>query len=288
MSHFVALDIKLANLHLASICDIAVADVDPTDGGAWQAKVWHTLINPQDYFDPFCIAQHGIEEADVAGAPTFEQVVPALCERLRGQVVLTYTHFDRTSLSRALTVCMDEALPCQWLDVARVVRHSWHDLARSGYGIYPVTKKLGIACDRHRALDHAIATANVLLIAMQTTGIPLAEWPRKVEQPISADGLGIAREGRPDGPLHGEVVVFTGALSLTRVEAAALAARAGCDVEEGVSKRTTILVVGNQDLRQLAGYTKSSKHRKVEELASKGQPVRVLFERDFFAAVTQP
>jgi NAD-dependent DNA ligase len=37
--------------------------------------------------------------------------------------------------------------------------------------------------------------------------------------------------------LYGEVLVFTGALSMQRHDAAVLAANAGCQVEEGVTKR---------------------------------------------------
>jgi DNA polymerase-3 subunit epsilon len=79
--------------------------------------------------------------------------------------------------------------------------------------------------------------------------------------------------------------VFTGALAVTRVEAAAIASDAGCEIDEGITKRTTILVVGDQDLRQLAGYTKSAKHRKAEQLVAKGQHIRILFERDFYSTV---
>jgi DNA polymerase-3 subunit epsilon len=42
-----------------------------------------------------------------------------------------------------------------------------------------------------------------------------------------------------------------------------------------------MLVVGDQDLKLLAGHTKSSKHRKAEELAERGQPIRILQESDF-------
>ena len=43
------------------------------------------------------------------------------------------------------------------------------------------------------------------------------------------------------------------------------------------------MVVGNQDLDRLAGKTKSAKHLRVEELAAKGFPIRILQERDFVA-----
>jgi DNA polymerase-3 subunit epsilon len=60
-----------------------------------------------------------------------------------------------------------------------------------------------------------------------------------------------------------------------------MAASIGCDVRDGVAKETTLLVVGDQDLRRLAGYEKSSKHRKAEELIERGQQIRILGERDF-------
>jgi hypothetical protein len=60
-----------------------------------------------------------------------------------------------------------------------------------------------------------------------------------------------------------------------------LAAAAGCSVAGGVTTHTTLLVVGDQDIRKLAGHEKSSKHRKAEELIRKGQSIRILGESDF-------
>jgi DNA polymerase-3 subunit epsilon len=76
--------------------------------------------------------------------------------------------------------------------------------------------------------------------------------------------------------------VFTGALSLPRREAADLAAQAGCSVDGGVTKETTLLIVGDQDVRRLApGQVKSSKQVKAEQLIARGQPIRILRETDF-------
>ena len=49
----------------------------------------------------------------------------------------------------------------------------------------------------------------------------------------------------------------------------------------GVTKETTILVVGNQDARKLAGREKTFKHRKAEDLIGKGQAIKILTEKDF-------
>lgn len=60
-----------------------------------------------------------------------------------------------------------------------------------------------------------------------------------------------------------------------------MAARLGFSVGGGVTKETTILVVGNQDVKKLVGHEKSSKHRKAEELIREGQAIRILREADF-------
>ena len=40
-------------------------------------------------------------------------------------------------------------------------------------------------------------------------------------------------------------------------------------------------MVGDQDIKRLAGHEKSSKHRKAKELIEKGMPIRILKESDF-------
>ncbi len=60
-----------------------------------------------------------------------------------------------------------------------------------------------------------------------------------------------------------------------------MAAAAGSDVSSQIKKTTTFLIVGNQNIRRLAGHKKSSKHRKAEEMISKGQKIKILTEDDF-------
>ena len=69
------------------------------------------------------------------------------------------------------------------------------------------------------------------------------------------------------------------------IQAAGLAAQAGCNVGNSVTKNTTLLVVGDQDLKLLAGHQKSRKHRKAEMLMAKGQLIRILKESDFIFLV---
>ena len=77
------------------------------------------------------------------------------------------------------------------------------------------------------------------------------------------------------------MLVFIGFLEIPRREAFDLAASIGCHVASGVTKKTTLLVVGDQDILKLAGHEKSSKHGKAETLIEKGIPIRILQESDF-------
>jgi DNA polymerase-3 subunit epsilon len=70
---------------------------------------------------------------------------------------------------------------------------------------------------------------------------------------------------------------------MPRRNAADRAHELGAAVEPSVTKHTTLLVVGDQDLSRLAGQSKSSKHRKAEQLIATGQPIRILAESDFMA-----
>jgi DNA polymerase-3 subunit epsilon len=89
------------------------------------------------------------------------------------------------------------------------------------------------------------------------------------------------REGNPEGALYGEVIVFTGRIGMPHRKAEAIAAEIGCRVSSEVTKKTTLLVEGWQDIRKLAGHEKSAKRRRAEELIEQGVPLKILNEAQF-------
>jgi DNA polymerase-3 subunit epsilon len=280
---FIAIDFETANADLASICQIGAVSFQ--DGKA--VNTWQTLINPKDYFDPLNVSIHGIDEDMVKDAPTFPKIFNSLRCIIEKQLVACHTHFDRVALSRVIEKHRLPQIECTWLDTARVVRRAWEKFSDAGYGLKNVANELGIEFNHHAAAEDARAAGEILLRAVTETGIGLRDWLVRVDKRIHLPDAQerIKREGDPGGPLAGEVMVFTGALSLHRHEAADYAAAMGCEVTASVNKTTTILVVGDQDIRRLAGHEKSSKHRKVEDLIAKGRPIRILGESDFLRLV---
>ena len=282
MPSFVSLDVETANADMASICQIGIATFERGE----LVDRWVSLVDPGDYFDPINVSIHGITEDAVRGAPTFGAVLDDLCSRIGGRVAVTHTHFDRVALSQACFRHEAELAECEWLDSACVARRAWADVARSGYGLAPLAKRCGIEFKHHDALEDAIAAGHILLKAIAESGQDLDWWRERVRAPISPEASGrFARPGNPDGPLFGETIVFTGALSIPRREAVAHAVEIGCGVADTVNKKVTLLVVGDQDVLKLAGQEKSSKHRKAEALIAAGQEIRILRESDFLSLI---
>jgi len=278
---FVAIDVETANADMASICQIGVAKY--SDGKL--IEEWSSLVDPEDYFDFINIDIHGITEEDVEGKPTFPELVSQLASLLNGSVCVSHTHFDRVSIARAIEKYGLPGFDTTWLDSARVARRAWKEFSWGGYGLANVCDKIGYEFKHHDALEDAKASGRVLLAAIERTGLDISAWLKRVNQPIDPNnistGAAIKRDGNPEGELYGEILVFTGALEIPRREAADLAASIGCAVAAGVTKKTTLLVVGDQDIAKLAGKEKSSKHIKAEQLIKKGQSIRILKESDF-------
>ena len=281
--NFVAIDVETANPDMGSICQIGIA----VFSGGCLVDEWSALVDPEAYFDNVNVSIHGIAPHMVKGQPSLPKVADKLRGLMANTVTVCHTHFDRLAIARAFAKYKLEPITTTWLDSARVVRRTWQDLAWSGYGLSNVCKKIGYEFKHHDALEDAKAAGYVLLAACQESQSNLEDWTRRVDLPIKSKRApsvpAIHRAANPEGDLFGEVIVFTGALELPRPEAADLAACLGCEVGLTVTKKTTILVIGDQDVSKLAGFEKSTKHRKAEQMVADGKTIRIIFEADFKA-----
>lgn len=303
--NFVAVDVETANSSLSSICQIGAAFFS----GGQLCDTWETLVNPEDYFDPVNVRIHGITEEKVCRSPRWCNAYESLRPLIEGRVVVSHTAFDQVAFLRACEKGNVSICETRWLDSAKVVRRAWPEFSKSGYGLANVAAHFDIAYRAHDALEDARCAGEILIRAIAATGLSIENWLERENLPLRStthsiarngnpDGplypplmppqwpAFVARNGNPDGPLYGEVLVFTGALSMTRFEAADAAALAGCEVAPGVTKHTTLLVVGDQDVRRLAGKQKSSKQCKAETLIERGQKIRILCESDFLRIIS--
>ncbi len=293
VTDFIALDVETANSDFASICSIGL--VHFKSGEVFKSLT--ILVDPEDDFAPANIAIHGIRQEDVAGKPTMAQVFPAINNALRDTAIVHHSPFDRTAFARAAARYDADGLPCTWLDSLQVARRAWGHLgSNGGYGLKNLASIFKIDFKHHEAAEDARAAGLIVLRAIAETNVALQSWiddlgyesggsaaPRPFKR--KPDWKRHSQDGNPDGALFGETIVFTGALSIERAQAAQMAAIAGCKVADSVTKKTTILVVGDQDLRLTKGQSKSSKHRKVEAMIVEGAEIRIVRESDFMMMV---
>lgn len=280
---FLALDVETANADAASICQVGIARFE----GGEVVERWVSLVDPRTHFDPFNVGIHGIGPEQVVGAPTFAGIFPELRGRIQGNIVVHHMPFDKTALRRACEWERLDPLEAKWVDSAQVVRRTWEQFRKRGYGLANVAEYLGISFQHHDALEDAEAAGKVFAAACAETGRSPEAWHLALGAPARSGGGGAgydfgALEVGVEGPLVGEVVVFTGTLSVTRWEAAEMAAKLGAVVKNSVTKETTLLVVGLSDWARFDGYDKSSKHRKAEQLATAGHRIRIVSEADFW------
>lgn len=279
---FYALDVETANPSVSSICQIGIAKFE---NGVLLNK-YTEIIDPEEYFDDFNVEIHGIDSHIVKGAKTFPEIYEYLKNNLVGEAVIHHMPFDKSAINGACIKYKLPELAIRWLDSARIVRRSWPELRERGYGLSNICKKLKIEFKNHDALEDAIAAGRVVQFAIEKTKINIEDWFSELKKRMPSgdneeSNNKIRMDGNSDGPLFGETIVFTGTLSILRKEAAVLAANAGCNVTDAMTKKCTILVVGQQDLDKLAGKDKSTKQIKAEKLIKEGVSIKIIGEDDF-------
>ena len=85
--------------------------------------------------------------------------------------------------------------------------------------------------------------------------------------------------------MESEVIVFTKKMIILKDEAKRLAIIAGHQTQSQVTKKTTILVVGEQDEHKYPENKQSQNQIKANELILKGQNIRILTESEFMAMI---
>nr|WP_321982484.1 exonuclease domain-containing protein [uncultured Cohaesibacter sp.] len=275
---FIAIDVETANADQSSICQIGITRV--IDGAI--ANSVASLVDPQAYFDPISISIHGIQSEDVDQAEKLHMMLPKLLDALRDRIVISHSAFDRVAITRAAEKHQLSIPHIYWLDSMRIARRAWPDLfGQSGYGLANIARTFGLKFSHHDAGEDARIVAEVVIRAIDQTGLSLTDWLQRVQQPISIQNKKDIPTANPEGPFFGETIIFTGSLAIPRAEAHLIAAALGYSIGKSVNKKITTLVVGDQDASKLAGHEISSKHRKAEELITKGQSIKILTETDF-------
>lgn len=278
--NFVAIDVETANNDIASICQIGIATY--ADGKLVDEYV--TLINPQGEFNFFNIRIHGIQQNDVKNAPTFAEVYDKVAALLSNNYVVSHTFFDKTAITNSIEKYRLAPIETKWLDSVKIARKTWGHIPLASYGLANVCQFIGFKFKHHDALEDAKACGAIMCAALLDTDTKPADWfnlptktkSRKTKKPKTPNPN--PPTPNPDGALIGHTIAFTGKLSITRNQAAKLAANSGCIISKSVQWHTNYLIIGTQGK---AAIGKSSKQITAESFNQNGHNIRILQEADF-------
>ncbi|MDC3728938.1 MULTISPECIES: exonuclease domain-containing protein [Rhodococcus] len=310
---FAAFDVETANRNRGSICAIGVTIV--RDGTLDATHHW--LCRPPaevDHFDPFLTSIHGITADTVATAPRFAELWPQVLDVIGELPLVAHNAAFDTGAVRA--TCDHSALPWPTLRFGCTMIWSRRHLSDLiSYRLPIVAEELGIELTQHHdAAADAIATANIALALAASTGAgtldELAEhfgttlgriepsgWVgcrgERTERARGGGGSRIvlpdtATDADPNHPLYGHTVAFTGGLmSMSRQTAMETVARCGATPAKSVTRRTTLLVIGDGFTGNSPDEFTTRKAAKAVELRSKGTHIEVLTETDLIELLSQ-
>lgn len=176
---FVAVDVETANPNRSSICQIGMV----VYSNGVEKESWESLVNPEEYFHPMNSAIHGIFENDVRNAPCLPDLDPEIRRLTNGRILVCHSAFDRTAFSKAFFKYDIPDMDCTWLDSAKIARRAWREFSDSGYSLWNLASKLGIKFQHHDALEDARAAGEIVIKAIQHTGISINEWIDRTEKP---------------------------------------------------------------------------------------------------------
>jgi DNA polymerase-3 subunit epsilon len=306
MGRFVAIDLETASEARDSACALGWAVVDD---GAVVESGWTPIdpeIRPSAWSD-FNTAIHGLTVTDVRGAPNFAAAWPALATlAAAAPLVAHYASFDLSVLRAELARYQIMPAPLSYACSALLSRAAWPLMVSVSLPV--VTRQLGlemgerspqvnaqvsgeittraIASLHARDLGGALVAAGLHwgAIASDLTRTPCG-LPRGHVR--AADLAPRTHEFDASHPFFERIVVFTGALeSMSRRAAFQRVYDVGGTPGDRVTKETNVLVIGEQDLRQLAdGERMSAKQRKAHDLRARGQDIQLIGEDDFLRAL---
>jgi DNA polymerase III subunit epsilon len=278
---FCSIDIETANKDKGSICQIGL--IKFKNGKIVDS--FESIINPQEDFEVFNSGIHGITKDMVKNSPKFPEIYQKIKSFIGNNLLVAHNMvFDRAGIEEAILKYSLIQFRNNWDCSMLMARKTWPELP-GGYGLENLCNLLEVTFNHHQALEDARAAGFIYIHSLRKTKIgpvELQKIGKKTKPKFTLfKSKKVAQEGNPKGPLAGQEIVFTGDLSCSREQAAKRASELGLKVTDGVTKKTTILVVGNQDPRLLKGNKKSSKEKKAEELIKEGQDLEIIGEKTF-------
>lgn len=249
---------------------------------------FHSLIQPPPsefdgkYVDVFITSLTGITNEMLETAPKFNVIAHELWEFLDNELLVGHNvNFDINFLYDTFQKENNLLLQNDFLDTMRLARRCLPQLKH--HRLIDLAEHFHITGEHHRAVDDCLMTNSILehlaKIALEIK-IDLNTSKKTFDlRTIQGD----TAKSLPDHLFYDKYCVFTGKLErYPRKDAAKLVADIGAHCENGVTKHTNFLIIGNFDYSPSVKDGKSTKQRKAEQLILEGQDLQIISENIFY------
>lgn len=300
--NFIAIDFEIANPKYSSACSLGMTIVE--ENKIIETKEW--LIKPTPFeFNMRNVYIHGITEDDVIDAPTFDQLwqdeLKYYFEKYKN-VIAHNAAFDVAVLRKTLDEYQIEWPEINYLCTYKIAQHTIPNLFN--YRLNTVSKHFGIELDHHNAASDCNACAEIFLRIVNDTyqgdlekllienDITIGSVDKRGYDPCSAPiaskhsiELNVCKDNK--NPFYNKNVVFTGTMnSFTRAHAKEIIDNIGGFAQEGVTKETNFLVLGNHDFDTFQNGNLTGKMKKAFEIMSRGIELQIISETDFLQMIS--
>lgn len=264
--------------------------------GGKEIARYKSLVKPPKndngkYIDEFMEQRTGITNEMLESAPPFDNVAKPIWQFLKDELIVGHNvNFDINFLYDVFADFNSKwILGNDFVDTLRIARRVLPELEH--HRLEDLDEYFQIGIVHHRAIPDCETTNIVLqnlatLIERDQVDLSPPKSKRSYVgrkrfdlRTLSAENTEIA----VDSPFYKKVCVFTGALAMyARKEAAQIVVNLGGQCENGVTKRTNFLVVGDFDYSMNIKDGKSNKLKRAEQLIAKGQDLQIISENVFY------
>ena len=252
---------------------------------------FNSLVKPKNEIDEYITELTGITNEMVKDAPTIEEILPDYMNYIGNDILIGHNvNFDINFIYDNLYRNKFDVLTNDFIDTMRISRKLLPELPH--HRLIDLAKYFKIdSTNNHRSLKDCEITMNVYEnlkeIALQkydnVDEFKNAFKKHKKEGLRAKDIVSTNTEFDVDNLFYDKYVAITGTLEkMLRKEAMQIIVDLGGHCEDGVTKKTNFLILGNNDYNPILRGKKSSKLIKAETLKLEGKDIEIISENVFY------
>lgn len=276
ISDYVVIDIESTGLQFQfdEIIEIGIARVRNNI----VVETYSQLIKPIQKINGFITSFTGITNDMVKNMPSILDVKDSVLEFIGDDIILGHnTAFDLAFLNFRFNTKISN----QYMDTLQFARKVFTNL--KNHKLTTLVKNFNLSKNEHRALADCISTKQLYDLIKKT----MAEKNLKIETLWSTGKVKNIVSNNTvfdeDGPFYERHMVFSGTLEkMTKSEAEQLVVDVGAILDNSVTKKTNILILGSTEQNSILKGKKSAKQIKAEKYIQEGQDLEIIDQFTFY------